>query len=314
MAERIKLTQESLVGPWAGLPVAWTADDAFDEAVYRADVARLCAAGVPGVFTGGTAGEFYAMDLDEFRAVVRATIQECMAPGKPVMVGCSDTYSRGVTRRVEAAVKLGASAIMVSFPYWLELGDGQIIPFFQEVAAAAAGLPIVYEETTRARRVLTVRQHQELKEAVPAYMAVHATADTVGTTPAGCQTLARFVNVLVNEEQWSLLGSKGAAGSCSTLVCWNPRLVMELWRCLRNGDSVTLGMARGRLRTLSKFLEVEFVAKGFTEPALVRLGGRATGFLQTSLRNRAPYRSATEADVETLRQWCARGYPELLAL
>ncbi len=314
MAERAKLTREGLVGPWAGLPVAWSADDEFYERLYRADVARCCAAGVPGVCIGGTTGEFYALEWDEFRAVARATIEECDAHAKPAMIGCTATHTRGAIRRVEAAVELGASAIMVALPFWLELGDDQIVPFFQEVAAAAAGLPIVFEETPRAKKLLTVRQHQEIKDAVPGYAAVHATADTVGRTPAGCQTLARFVNVLVHEELWSALGPKGAVGSCSMMVCWNPRLVLGLWKSLQNKDWVALGIARGRIRSLLKFLEVEFGAKGFTDTAYVRMGARATGFLQTSLHNRTPYRSATEADVELLRQWCGKGYPELLEL
>jgi dihydrodipicolinate synthase/N-acetylneuraminate lyase len=314
MAERITLTQEGLVGPWAALPVAWAADDAFDEATYRADVARCCAAGVPGILAGATTGEFYALEFDEFRAVVRATVQECRAHAKPAMIGCTATHTRGVTRRVEAAVKLGASAIMVALPFWLEVGDEGVVPFFKEVSAAATGLPIVYEETLRAKKLLTVRQHQEIKDAVPSYAAVQAAADTVGTTPAGCQTLARFVNVLVHEELWSALGPKGAVGSCSALVCWNPRVFLGLWRSLQNNDWVALGIARGRIRSLLKYLELEFGTKGFTETAYVRMGARVTGFLQTSLRNRAPYRSATEADVELLRQWCARGYPELLEL
>jgi len=46
------LTQEDLVGPWAGIPVAWSENDRFDEQTYRQDVARCCRAGVPGVYTG----------------------------------------------------------------------------------------------------------------------------------------------------------------------------------------------------------------------------------------------------------------------
>jgi dihydrodipicolinate synthase/N-acetylneuraminate lyase len=314
MAERITLTQETLVEPWTALPVAWTDDDAFDEATYRADVARCCAAGMPGIWVGSTTGEFYALEFEEFKVVVRATIQECRANGKSTVVGCSATHTRGVTRRVEAAAKLGAGAIAICLPFWLEVGDEGTVPFFKEVATAAAGLPIIYEETLRAKKLLTVRQHQELKDAVPEYTAVLAGADTVGSTPAGCQTLARFVNVLVQEELWSILGPKGAVGSCSLLACWNPRLVLGLWRSLQNKDWVALGIARGRIRSLLKFLELEFGTKGFTDTALARMGARATGFLQTSLHNRAPYRSATEADVELFRQWCARGYPELLEL
>lgn len=305
---------ERLVGPWAALPVAWSADDDFDEAVYRAGVTKCCAAGVPGVCMGGTTGEFYALERDAFRAVARATIEECAAHGTPAMIGCTATHTREAIHRVETAVELGAAAIMVALPYWLEVGDDQVVPFFRDVAAVAGGLPIVFEETVRAKKLLTVRQHQELRDAIPSYAAVHATSDTVGTTPAGCQTLARFVNVLVHEELWSALGPKGAVGSCSMMVCWNPRLILGLWKSLQNKDWVTLGIARGRIRSLWKFLDGEFGAKGFTETAYARMGARATGFLPTSLHNRTPYRSATEEDVELFRQWCGRGYPELLEL
>jgi len=314
MAERRQLTREDLVGPWVEAPIAWSADDEFDETIYRADLARCCSAGVPGAGMGGTTGEFYALEWDEFRTVARAAVEECAGHAKPAMIGCTATHTRGVIRRVEAAVEFGAAAIMVALPFWSELGDDGILPFFQEVATAAAGLPIVFEETPRAKKLLTVRQHQEVKDAVPNYTAVHAAADTVGTTPAGCQTLARFVNVLVHEEQWSALGPKGAVGSCSTMACWNPRLVLGLWRSLQNKDWIALGIARGRIRSLLKFLEGEFGTRGFGDTSYARMGARATGFLQTSLHNRGPYRSATEADVELLRQWCARGYPELLEL
>ena len=314
MAKRTLLTREGLVGPWAALPVAWSADDGFDEPTYRADVARCCAAGVPGICMGTTAGEFYALEWDEFRPVARATIKECAAHAKPVLIGCTATHTRGVIRRVETAAELGAAAILVAVPFWLELGDDQIVPFFQAVATAAPGLPIVFEETPRAKKLLTVRQHQEIKDAVPDYAAILATADTVATTPAGCQTLARFVNVLVHEELWSALGPKGAVGSCSTMVCWNPRLVLALWKSLQNKDWVALGIARGRIRPLLKYLDTEFGTKGFTDTAYARMGARATGFLQTSLRNRPPYRSVAEEDVALFRQWCSRGYPELLEL
>ena len=69
------LKKEQLIGPWCGLPVAWKADLSFDEKTYRGDVARSCAAGVPGVYTGGTTGEFYAQEFEEFQKIARLTIE-----------------------------------------------------------------------------------------------------------------------------------------------------------------------------------------------------------------------------------------------
>ena len=67
------LTRANFTGPWAGLPVPWTKNDRFDEAVFRTDVQRCCDAGVPGVYTAGTTGEFYAMEFEEWKAVAKAT-------------------------------------------------------------------------------------------------------------------------------------------------------------------------------------------------------------------------------------------------
>jgi hypothetical protein len=98
------------------------------------------------------------------------------------------------------------------------------------------------------------------------------------------------------------------------MVCWNPRLILGLWKSLQAKDWLTLGIARGRIRSLFMFLDGEFGPKGFGDTAYARMGTRVTGFLQSSLHNRAPYRSATEEDVELFRQWCGRRYPELLEL
>ena len=70
------LTRKEMIGPWAGLPVAWDEHLMFDEDAYRADVERTCKAGVPGVYTGGTTGEFYAMEFDEWKAVTKVTVEE----------------------------------------------------------------------------------------------------------------------------------------------------------------------------------------------------------------------------------------------
>ena len=136
-------------GPWAGLPVAWSKDDAFDEATYRGDVRRCADAGMPGVYTGGTTGEFYAMEFDEFQAVARATVEECHAGGALAMIGCTSTYTRGACRRAEYAAAIGADAIQIALPFWLEIGDAQIVLFVRELSQASGGLPLSMYDTGR---------------------------------------------------------------------------------------------------------------------------------------------------------------------
>jgi len=306
------LNRENFTGPWAGLPVAWTDDDVFDEETYRTDVARTCEAGVPGVYCGGTTGEFYAMEFDEFQRASVAMVEECRAHNVPSMVGCTATYTLGAMRRAEWAAQIGASAIQVALPFWMQVGEEQVVPFFREVARASGGMPFSIYETMRAKKALTLAQHRAIVEAVPTYVMVKANVGTIGAEPDGCQSLSEFVNVFVGETRWPELGPRGAVGCCSAMVYWNPRLVLELWELLQQQRWDELEQRTAKLKALHEFLAGHFAAKGFTDTAYDRMGGRAGGFLKTSLRSRGPYPSATLDDVERLRQWYAENLPEML--
>jgi len=308
------LTNANFTGPWAGLPVAWTADDGFDEETYRADVARCCRAGVPGVYTGGTTGEFYAMEFDEFKAVARATVEECHRHGTPSMIGCTSTYTLGAVRRAAFAAELGADAVQVALPFWMEVGDRDVVRFFSEVAHAAEGLALSVYETLRAKKSLSFDEHRAIKDAVPSYLMVKANEVTLGSTPEGCRLLSQLVNVFVSENKLGELGRVGAKGSCSSVVYWNPKLILSLWSRVQEKDWPCVDATCEHLNELFGFLHKTFGPRGFTDTATDRLGAIAGGFLRTSLHGRGPYPSPTPDDVETLRRWYRQHFPAMLDL
>lgn len=312
--ELVTIDRDTFVGPWAGLPVAWSEEDTFDEDTFRRDVGRCCEAGIPGIYSGGSTGEFYAMEFEEFRQVTRIMVETCHAYDRPAMVGCTSTYTGGAEMRARWAAELGADAIQVALPFWMEVAEEEVVPFFRAVSRAAGGRPLSIYETTRAKKALTLAQHQAIKEAVPNYLMVKANAGTIGTTADGCEALSSLVNVFVSEHSWAELGPRGARGCCSAMVYWNPRVVLELWSKLRDGDWDALRANAQRLHALGEFLAANFGVRGFTDTAYDRMGGRASGFLKTSLRCRAPYVSATREDVDRLRQWYEEQYPDMLRL
>jgi len=311
------LTREQFVGPWAGLPIAWTAlapDCRFDEATYRADVARCCAAGVPGVYTGGTTGEFYALEIEEFRAVTDATVGECHAAGVPAMIGCTATHTAGVIRRARYAAEAGADAIQVALPFWMEVPDAEVLPFFTAVSAAVRGMPITIYETLRARKAIPLEIHRAIHEAVPAVIGVKANDGTVGKTPEGCAAISEWYNVFVGEPALAELGPHGAVGSCSSLVYQNPRIVLQAAELLRDQRWEELAAWTDRLRRLIVEGLAPCLAAGLVDSALDRVLGLSAGFLRTSLHCRPPYPSATPEQLEGFRGWLRAHDPEFLEL
>ena len=308
------LTRDRFVGPWAGLPIAWTDDDGFDERTYRADVARCCEAGVPGVYTGGTTGEFYALEFEEFCAVTDATIAECHQAGTPAMIGCTATCTRGGIRRARYARDQGADAIQVALPFWMEVPDGEVVRFFQDLAASVPGMPLTIYETLRTRKALSLDLHRQIHAAVPAVIGVKSTDGTLGRTPEGCTQISKLYNVFVGEPAMSELGPCGAVGSCSSLVYQNPRIVLQAYQLVPAGRWEELELWTDKFRRLiSEGLAPAFAA-GCLDSALDRLLGRSAGFLKTSLRCRAPYPSATPELLAGLQAWLAANLPEFLEL
>jgi len=307
-----RLTRENFTGPWAGLPVAWTKDDRLDLNAYGRDVEGCCLAEVPGVYTGGTTGEFYAMDWEEFCQVAQCTVEICRQHDVPSMIGCSSTYTRGAVRRIAFASEIGADAVQVALPFWMELPDDELVPFFSELGQAAGELALSVYETTRAKRALTLQQHQAIKQAVPRYLMVKSNSGTLGCTPEGCRALAEFVNVFVGESLWAELGPQGALGGCSSMVYWNPQVTLGFWEQVAAGNWDEVQRIHRQVKSLFEFLDSEYSGRGFTDTAYDRMGGLASGFLATSLNNRGPYRSPTAGDVTLLRNWYKEHFPEMI--
>ena len=98
------------------------------------------------------------------------------------------------------------------------------------------------------------------------------------------------------------------------MVYWNPRVVLNVWREVEQRNWNAVGRCHEQIALLHQFLHNEFGPKGFTDTAYDRMGGRASGFLKTGLRNRGPYPSATHDDVEALQGWYREHFPEMLEL
>lgn len=308
------LNRSELEGPWAGLPVAWKADLSFDEDVYRANVERSCKAGVPGIYTCGTTGEFYAMEFDEFKAITLATVEECKKHNTPAMIGVTSTYTLGAQCRAEYADSVGAAAIQCALPYWMEVDDREVVKYFRDVSSVCPKLALSIYETKRCKKALTLDQHQAIAEAVPAYRLVKANAGTIGCTKNGCSALSEFLNVAVSEDLWYELGPSGTIGSASALVYMNPRIILNMFEMLKNKKWDELKIWCDKIDLLDREGFAPFEANGFTDTAEDRLQGLATGFLKMHPRSRGPYISATQEDVIQLRQWLNLHFPEALNL
>ena len=146
------------------VPVVMPLDDQheLDLAGYARVIEFCLDAGVTGIVSGGTTGEYYAHTFDErvealtiARNVVEAVRErgrrlDPQAPGAQLVAGCNAGSTREASRLAVAARDLGYDALMLAAPATSLPSQRELAAHFTAVADAA-GLPtILYNYPARA--------------------------------------------------------------------------------------------------------------------------------------------------------------------
>lgn len=310
------LTADRVHGIWAGVTLPWDEKDALDEDTYAANIQRMIDAGVHGVYTTGSTGEFYALDVDEFTAMVDIVSDLCAKAGMPLQIGCCADATRKTVRLLEvAAAKPHVGAAQVCIPYWMELTDRELLQFFKDLHTACPDVPLVHYNIPRTKRFLHAGDYLRILEVAPNLIGVKYTF--AGSHFADLQIdimktpqLSYFVaeNVLVSAMMI------GARGSYSSLVATNP--------------AYTLGMyAKAQARQWDEAIKVQQNAARFFEDASAFIAERgeggidpvfdkalavASGCLLGHHRCRPPYIGWSDRTIDEFRQWLKDNYPEFI--
>lgn len=304
------LSSATLKGMWAGLPVAWTEDDRFDEDRYRRNVRRTCQIGAHGVYTHGSTGEFYAQTFEEWLAVARATAEEAHACNTPVQIGVTDLSTRQVIRKVEIAAQLGADAVQTAFPFWMPLTQAEAIGFFVDLARAVPGMPIVLYATARAKTPVTPELLRCVLDAGVPLIGCKYT-DTAADIPTFIR-ICPEVSFLVGEANLASGMAAGARGACSAYIYVCPRYMLRYYALCEAGEWEAARAIEEHVKAWLAGPCKHLFAKGLQDSALDRTFAYAASFIETELRCRPPYLSASLEDLALYIQLCEGGFPEFL--
>lgn len=308
-----RLTAMDLKGVWAGVTMSWDEDLRLDEEAYRANIERMIHAGVHGVYTTGSTGEFYAVEYEEFCRMVDIQAELCGKAETPLQIGCCADATNKVIRLLEYAAKQKqVGAAQVALPYWMELTDREVLQFFKDLYAACPDLPLVHYNIPRTKRFLHGPDYQRILEVAPNLIGVKYTMagghfsqlqNDIQVTPS----LSYFVgeNLLVSAMQL------GVRGTYSSLIATNPQFMLNLYSRAadRNWDEAI------RLQTLISrfFLEIErFVEdrhEGVIDPVFDKGLAVASGCFIGHQRCRPPYLGWSDETVKIVGEWLQERYP-----
>ena len=161
---------EDVKGLWAAIPMPWDAAGRLDQGMFGRNVERLATAGVDGIYTTDADGEFYAIELDEFRSIVELFARTMEQVACRAQVGVSWTNTRGVIERIKACLDVGINTFHICYPYFMPLNEEDARRFWGELAEAAPAARWIHYNTPRGHVRMLGAEYRRLAAEFPEQM------------------------------------------------------------------------------------------------------------------------------------------------
>jgi 4-hydroxy-tetrahydrodipicolinate synthase len=306
-----RLTRENLHGVWAAIPTPFDERDRFDEESFRENVRRLAAAGVDGIYTTDSDGEFYAIELEEFRRVVTVFADETRRRGVPSQVGVTWCNTHGMLDRLRHAADQGILGAHVGHPFFMDMTPDSYRQFWLEIAAAVpADFGLIHYNTPRVHNYQHGADYAVLAELVPNLIGTKHTSGSFPEFLALMQAAPQLAHFTGDHALVPFM-MFGARGVNTWFTSFNAPYMVDWYReCLAGNWEA----ARYRQRRIHAFgaLKHTVFGKGNYHGIINKGTAAASNFLVGSHRTRRPYLPVSDAAIADFRRRVDEEFPDLV--
>jgi 4-hydroxy-tetrahydrodipicolinate synthase len=305
----LPLENKQIFGNWATLLLPINADDSINYTLLAEEIDILISMRVNGIYSNGTAGEFYNQTEEEFDAVSSILADKCHAAGMPFQVGCNHMSPQMALQRLRRAVPLQPGAVQIILPDWFPPTMPEIIDYLRVMAEAAGNIGLVLYNPPHAKKKLIPEEWLQIKEA--------------GIPLAGCKVpggdehwyakMKKYVpelSLFIPGHHLATGISLGAHGAYSNVACLNP-LAAQAWYETMLHDMDKAMDIQSRIQQFMNEQIVPFITEqGYSNQAVDKFLAAIGGWMNMSTRLRWPYRSIDTGEVTKARAVAKELLPE----
>ena len=303
------LTHSEIYGNWATLLVPVNEDNSINYTLLAEEMDILIAMRVNGIYSNGTAGEFYNQTETEFRQINALLADKCHAAQMPFQVGCSHMSPQLSLERLRFALTLHPSAIQVILPDWFPPTMQECIRYLEVMAELAAPVGLVLYNPPHAKKRLDPAGFAEILQAgIPLAGCKVPGGDAAWY--AAMKAAAPALSIFVPGHHLATGISLGAHGAYSNVACLHP-LAAQQWYDTMLTDMPTALELEQRIRLfMSRYIVPYISEQGFSNQAVDKLLATIGGWADISTRLRWPYQSINPQEITQLRVICREILPE----
>lgn len=298
-------------GTWATLLLPIQPDDAIDFELLAEELEHFIAAKVNGVYSNGSAGEFYTQSEEEFDRINAMMAARCERAGLPFQIGVSHSSAQIARERLRRAKSLAPAAFQVTLPDWFPPSLSEILAFLEVMAAEAAPIPLVVYNPPHAKRRLVPDEWRTIADRVSGVIGMKVAGGDDGWY-ATMRPLFTRLSVFIPGHLLADGLARGAQGAYSNVACLSPAGAQRWYDlCVRDPAS---GQALGRRiagwwqAQIAPLITRDSLANFAADKATAVAGGWLPGF---TTRLRWPYRSADPEVAQMIGRAARAELPEL---
>lgn len=306
------LKSTEIVGNWATIFLPVEEDESINYAKLSEQIDRLLSMGVNGLYSNGTAAEFYNQTEEEFDAVNGLLAEKCNAAGQPFQIGCNHTSAKISLERLRRAVQLKPGAVQVILPDWFPPSFTEILSFLERMAKEAGDVGLVVYNPPHAKRKLLPEDYRKIKEAgIPIVGCKTAGGDEQWY--AEMKSIPDF-SVFVPGSRMATGISLGAHGAYSNVACIHPAVAQKWYEGMKDDMPKALKLESRIQLFIRQAIVPLMTEKGYADPAIDKLLSCLTGWAASGPRLRWPYRSVDESEIRAVREAGKKLLPEFFEM
>jgi dihydrodipicolinate synthase/N-acetylneuraminate lyase len=303
------LTSKNLKGNWGTLLLPINPDDSIDYRRLAEEIDQLIEAGLDGIYSNGTAGEFHNQTETEFDKVQQVMAEKCQAAGMRFQIGVSHPSPIISLERLRRTVSLRPDAFQVILPDWVGVADDEQVGFLSKIAEAAGDIPLVLYNPPHAKLVLSPAGLSRLSQAIPQLIGVKLASGDARWFE-DMRLLAPDLSVFVPGHLLATgVREKVASGAYSNVACLSPKGSQAWWQLMQTDPDKALQVQESILEFFAACV-VPYKNAGYSNPALDKFLAAVGGWGGVGTRLRWPYKWIAEEEAAAARIVAKRLLPE----
>ncbi len=273
-------------------------DESLNREGLKTLIDGVISQGAHGVFTCGTAGEFWALSTDEKRQIYEWTVE--FTEGRvPVYVGTSANSTDEAIELAGIAESAGATCLSVLTPAFITPDEEEMFRHYAEVAESTQLPILLYNLPARTGNALSVSLVERLHRRFPNIVGIKDSSGDFAQALSFIREMPEDFRFVMGKD--TLIHSalkEGAAGAIAASANVAPDIAAGIYNAFIRGDEVQASEFQKRLAPLRDAFGLG------THPAMLKAGADLVGF--SGGPPRRPVSRLNNDQIATLRQILTR--------